>query len=67
MSDKFPHHNHRRNRDFVIELPDLKDQHHLSPSEIERILRDPHEILDAGNNGMRVGKMTIGEFLEKFG
>lgn len=67
MPEKFPHHSHRRNRDFVIEIPDLKDQHYLSPREIEQILSTPHPVTDAGNNGQRIGSMTIKTFLEKYG
>lgn len=67
MQERFPNHNHRRNKDFLIEFPDLKDQHMLSPRELEQMLNKPHPICDAGNNGQRVGIMTIREFLEKFG
>lgn len=59
--------NHKRRKDFVLDLSSLEDQAMLSPREIERMLNDKHPIYDAGGHGRRVGAMSIADFLRKFG
>jgi hypothetical protein len=59
---------HRRDGDFVIDLSGLSNLRIASPEEIDAAIhQDLHRVYDAGKEGQHIGKMTIADFLSKFG
>jgi hypothetical protein len=58
---------HRRRKDFVLDLSALEDRAILSPREVEKMMNTEFPIYDAGGHGRRVGAMSVSEFLRKFG
>jgi hypothetical protein len=52
---------HSRRREYVI---DFSKANLLSPREMEKAM---FPVYDAGNGGSSIGKMSVKEFLEKFG
>lgn len=59
---------HRRDGDFVIDLSNLSGLRIASPDEIDAAIhQDLHKVYDAGREGKHIGRMTIADFLDKFG
>lgn len=57
---------HYRDKQFVMDLHLDNIPPMASPREIERVLSERRDIYDS-RNGRRIAKMSVAEFLEKFG